>query len=62
MDIVIFLEELASKLHYSSEFRTLIDQQSQPIKNAFYHKDIEELKMQFLNVGYLATPSDVVQM
>ena len=62
MDTVNFLEQIANSTFYGEETHKLISGQPTEIQKAFLENDAELMKINFSNVGYLATPIEVVQI
>ena len=62
MDTVTFLEQLAKNVPHHESTERLLEQQPNEIKIAYLSDNIELLKTQFLNVGYLANEVDTLQI
>jgi len=62
MDIVKFLEQLASNAHYRVNMMNLVGNLPEKIKNAFLMNDTESLKKQISDNDYFANESYVVKI
>ena len=57
-----FLEQLAKEVHYSPHIKKLVSQQSEETREALASSSISLIHNQFSSVGYLANPTNVVEL
>lgn len=62
MDIVKFLETLATHSHHKIHLDNLMDKLSVDIKNAYLTNDTDTLKSLLSDIDYLANESHVVKI
>lgn len=57
-----FLEQVAKEVHYSPRIKELTSEQPMKVQEAVYSSNSSLIHDQFVNVGYLANPTDVVAL
>ncbi len=62
MNSRIFLEQAAKEVHYSPRIKELTNEQPLEVQEAVYSSNSSLILDQFINVGYLANPTDVVAL
>lgn len=62
MNVTDFLENLAKEAYYSTQFDVLVKSQSKKIQEAINKNNPALIKNQFLEVGYLANGSTVMEI
>jgi hypothetical protein len=62
MSTTEFLEQAAMDVHYSSDVKTLLSAQSPAMQRAVNNHSTCQIHNQYSNVGYLANPTNVIEL